>query len=312
MSHATCHTLDITLLNLPTTPLFTDDTGCFHPSHSGHQYIMVTLHGSNTILVQPFASKKDTHCIAAYQSIYAHLKQANQAPRTTFPQAISNNNCTNLCCPMNTNAMLLNAPQEPSMTTSLPQSQIYHAPSHVTARTICYPRLNSPLLWPTSSGTSSLAWHALFGAFNFDATPIGCAGSQILIHHKVLICQSWDFCTTEGFHLGPALHHYHCYHVFTKGTNANIITDAVRFGNHVIPALSPSLEDKLLHALHAIQNTIHSTPTAPTAMLIEAIHALKDIIHHFKMAPTPPQPGVCTHTPPAITHTLPPAPPGVP
>ena len=38
---------------------------------SGNQYIMVALHAdSNAILVCPFASKQDTHCITAYSDIF--------------------------------------------------------------------------------------------------------------------------------------------------------------------------------------------------------------------------------------------------
>lgn len=94
----------LTLIDIPLTHLYTDDTGRLHPrSRSGNQYLMVALHGTNAILVQPFSTKKDTHRIAAYQTIYARLKLARQAPTThimdneasaAFRQAITNNNCT--------------------------------------------------------------------------------------------------------------------------------------------------------------------------------------------------------------------------
>jgi hypothetical protein len=41
------------------------------------------------------------------------------------------------------------------------------------------------LLRPSTTTTS--AWHALFGVFNFDATPIGPAGSRVLIHNKAAL-----------------------------------------------------------------------------------------------------------------------------
>ena len=64
---------------------------------------MVALHStSNAILVHPFATKQDSHRIAAYQAIYARLKQAHQAPHldtmdneasAAFHQAMTDNNC---------------------------------------------------------------------------------------------------------------------------------------------------------------------------------------------------------------------------
>ncbi|KAL7486231.1 hypothetical protein ACHAW6_011827 [Cyclotella cf. meneghiniana] len=100
------------------------------------------------------------------------------------------------------------------------------------------------------------------------------------------------------FYLGPALHHYRCYSVLNKHTNAITITDAVRFCHHSLPTITLSLEDKLLHALDAIQATITSVPAAPTATQIVAIHALRAILHHYLQSTTPQQPGVhCTTHP---------------
>ena len=74
------HTVE--LHELPANHLFTDDTGRFHPrSRSGAQYIMVALHtGTNAILVQPFATKNDTHRIPAYQAIHDRLCSVGHAP----------------------------------------------------------------------------------------------------------------------------------------------------------------------------------------------------------------------------------------
>ena len=116
---------------------------------------------------------------------------------------------------------------------------------------------------------------------------MGPAGCKVLIHYKASICRSWDFRAMDGFYLGPALYHYRCYHVLNKHTNAISITDAVHFCHHGLPTNALSLEDKLLHALHAIQATITGAPVAPTNTQISAIHALHAILHHYLQSTTP-------------------------
>ena len=60
----------------PINHIFTDDTGRFTAqARSGNQYIMMALHSeTNAILVQPFQSKNDAHCIMAYKTMFNRLK----------------------------------------------------------------------------------------------------------------------------------------------------------------------------------------------------------------------------------------------
>ena len=324
-THSLSSTPTITLIDIPLTQLYTDDTGRFHPrSRSGNQYLMVALHStSNAILVHPFATKKDAHRIAAYQAIYARLKHAHQAPTlhtmdneasSAFRQAITANECSLQLVPPHVHRR--NAAERAIRTfkdhflailAGLPPS----FPRDRWDLLIPQAELTLNLLRPASNERAPSAWHSLFGPFNFDATPMGPAGCKVLIHHKASIRRSWDFRALDGFYLGPALSHYRCYRVLNKHTNAVSITDAVRFCYHGLPHNVVSLEDKLLHALQAIQATIAGAPAAPSNTQIEAIHALRAILHHYMQSTTPPQPGVHRNTPPPTRPTTPPPAPGV-
>ena len=71
--------------------LYTDDTGGFPTrARSGNQYIMVAYHSSNVILIEPFASRKDKHRIAAYNVIMQRLKDKNLLVDLQIP----NNECS--------------------------------------------------------------------------------------------------------------------------------------------------------------------------------------------------------------------------
>ena len=66
----------------PISKLYTDNTGRL-PVHArnGHQYVMIAYHcNKNMILAVPFKSRKDTHCLKAYDKIMQRL-----APRPKTP-----------------------------------------------------------------------------------------------------------------------------------------------------------------------------------------------------------------------------------
>lgn len=90
---------------IPITCIFTDNCRRFTPrSCSGNQYIMVAIHSNfNAILIPPFASKHNSHCIATYTDLYNHINTAHctsalhildNKVSAAFQRAISTNNCT--------------------------------------------------------------------------------------------------------------------------------------------------------------------------------------------------------------------------
>ena len=273
---------------IPINRIFTDDTGRFTPrARSGNQYIMVTLHGpSNAILVQPFPSKHDSHRIAAYNDVYARLTSAGQPPTLhildnevsgTFQKAIMANNCTFQLVPPNVHRR--NAAERAICTFK------DHFLAILAGTAPNFPRDRWDLLLPQAELTLNLlresntkpnqsAWEHLFGPYNFDATPMGPAGSRVIIHNKAQQRRSWDYRGHDGFYVGPALKHYRCYRILNKDTHAVAISDAVKFRHHYLAEPSPSVEDKLLHALHAINNTMARSMTTTTNEQLAAINTL--------------------------------------
>ena len=209
------------------TQLFTDDTGRFHPrALSGNQYIMVGLHStSNAILVRPFASKHDTHRIPAYNDMYTRLAAAGAPPAVhimdneasaALQRAIAANKCKLQLVPPHVHRR--NAAERAIRTFKAHFLAILAGtspafPANRWDLLIPHAELTLNLLRPTPHPTATSAWEALFGNFNFDATPLGPAGCQVLTHNKPAIRKSWDFRTQDGFYIGPALNHYCCYRI---------------------------------------------------------------------------------------------------
>ena len=249
-NHATSltdpHKLMVEVHVVPINRIFTDDTGRFTPrARSGNQYIMVTLHGpSNAILVRPFASKHDSHRIAAYNDVYDRLSTAGQAPTLhildnevsgAFQKAITANNCTFQLVPPNVHRR--NAAERAICTFK------DHFLAILAGTAPNFPRDRWDLLLPQAELTLNLlrlsptkpdqsAWEHLFGPYNFDATPMGPAGSRVIIHSKAQQRHSWEYRGHDGFYIGPALKHYRCYRVLNKVSHAVAITDALKFRHH--------------------------------------------------------------------------------
>ena len=317
---------------VPVNKLFTDDTGRFQPrSRSGNQYVMVALHTqSNAILVQPFANKSDTHRIPAYQAIYNRLKAVNNAPMmhimdneasAALQHVITTNGCQLQLVPQHVHRR--NA-AERAIRTFKDHFLACLAGMDPTFPADCWDlllpqvELTLNLLRPTPLRTATSAWEALFGKFTFDATPMGPAGCKVLIHAKPAVRRSWDFRVHDGYHLGPALSHYRCYRVLTKTSKAVLITDAVRFRPHKPLLPAPTMNDKLLHALHRIDSTLATNAETPSTTQLLALHAIRGILNAYAQPTQPAQadkaithpfpgvPGNATRTQPPTTATTPP------
>ena len=74
---------------------------------------------------------------------------------------------------------------------------------------------------------SQSAWAYFHGALNYDATPIGPLGCDIITHRKTSTRNSWDFRGAAGWYVGVAVQHYRCHTILAKSTRAVQISDTV-------------------------------------------------------------------------------------
>ena len=189
----------VKVIKLPLNRMFTNNTGHFQlRARSGNQYLMVAFHAkSNAILIQPFATKHDGHRIPAYNTLYTQLPANNNQPEfhimdneasAAFKNAITANGCKLQLVPPHVHRH--NAAKRAIRTFK------DHFLACLAGVDPSYPanrwdlilpqiKLTLNLLQPTAIRNAQLAWEALFGHYNFDATPMGPAGSQVLIHNKL-------------------------------------------------------------------------------------------------------------------------------
>ena len=97
----------------------------------------------------------------------------------------------------------------------------------------------------------------LEGTFDFTCTPLAPPGTQVIIHEKPTNRQTWAPHGTDGWYLGPALHHYQCYRVWVPRTHTECIIDTISFFPKAIPLPELTHKDTAIQATskltHALQ-----------------------------------------------------------
>ena len=74
---------------------------------------------------------------------------------------------------------------------------------------------------------SRSAWSYFHGPFNYNATPIGPLGCNIIAHKKTGTRNSCDFCGAAIWNVSVALQHYRCHKIVANATQAAQLSDTV-------------------------------------------------------------------------------------
>ena len=116
------------------------------------------------------------------------------------------------------------------------------------------------LLRQATLDPSRSEWSYFHGPFNYDATPIGPLGCDIIAHKKTGTRHSWYFRGAAGWNVGVALQHYRCHTILEKATCAAQISDTVEFRHHHItyPTFTPM--DCIVHGVNKLTCALHHTP----------------------------------------------------
>ena len=112
------------------------------------------------------------------------------------------------------------------------------------------------------------AYAHLYGAFDFNKTPMAPPGTRVLVHEKPAVRQSWDPRAIDAWYLGPALKHYRCYRVWVWETQHERIADTLAWFPTRVKMPTLSSVDLVLAAakdlITALQNPSPGSPLAPT------------------------------------------------
>ena len=187
------------------------------------------------ILAEPFTSINDNHCLLAYDlrdhKLNVALQILDNEASAEYKRVIKEK------CNANYQSVLPNTHQNNAAKRAIStfKAHFLAIPAGVAPD---FPRNLWDLLLPQTELTLSLlrqatlepsrsAWSYFHGPFNYNATPIGPLGCDIIAPKKTGTRHSWDFHGAAGWNVGVALQHYRCHTVVAKATRAAQVSDTV-------------------------------------------------------------------------------------
>ena len=182
--------------------------------------------------------------------------------------------------------------------------------AELTLNLLCTSRLNPKLS----------AYAQLEGTFDFTCTHLAPPGTCIIIHEKPTTRQTWAPYGTDGWYLGPALHHYQCYCIWVLRTHAKRIIDTISFFPKAVPLPELTHKDATSQATHKLTHALQQPRFhGPLAQFhddhLTSLRELSKIFHTIAPRVEPIAPGVDTtikkHLPP-VPHPTPAPPPDTP
>ena len=280
----------------PISKLYTDDTGRF-PIHacSVNQYIMIAYHcNANMILAEPFTSRKDKHCIFAYDKLMRRLcdnkltvdlQILDNEASAEYKRSIKGKRNTNYqLVPPNTHR--INAAERAickfkAHFISILAGVVPDFPRNLWDLLLSQTELTLNLLRQATLDPSRSAWSYSHGPFNYDATPIRTLGCNIIAYQNTGTRHSWDFCGAADWNVGVALQHYRCHTIVVKATQASQISDTVEFRYHCLTQPTVTQMDRIVHGVTTLTCALHEDPSIACENQFAVIQALHQAIQRW-------------------------------
>ena len=246
----------------PTGHTYSDLTGRFPvQSNRGANYILVVYeYDCNAILVRPLCNRTTPEIKIAFQNVVHYLTVRGLRPRL---HTLDNEASTILCDYLRADDVEYQLVPPHIHRRNASERAIRTFKNHFIAGLAStdpnFPLSNWCRLLPQAELTLTLlrashlnpklsAYAQLEGTFDFTRTPLAPTGTRVIIHEKPTIRQTWAPHGTDGWYVGPALHHYQCYRVWVPRTHAERIVDTISFFPKTIPIPDLTHKDAAIQA----------------------------------------------------------------
>ena len=257
-----------------------DLTGRFpQRSSQGNQYIMIGYHyDANSIIAQPMKDRSATSMVMAWSKLHNIYETAAVAPHIYI---MDNEFSAELKTALNQKNVKYQLVPPHSHRNNLAERAIQTFKSHFKAglatcdpnfpvsewdRLIYQSNLTLNLLRASRANPNLSSWAYLFGAFDFNATPLAPPGTKIIAHKDSATKGTWDLNGESGWYVAPAMDHYRCITGYFPRSRRTRICDTVTFFPHTIPFPEVRVDDYLRQAATDILDILTNPPstTLPT------------------------------------------------
>ena len=137
------------------------------------------------------------------------------------------------------------------------------------------------LLRQATLDPSISSWSYFRGPFNYEATPIGTLGCDIIAHKNMGTRHLWDFRGAVGWNVGVALQHYRCHTIVAKSTRAAQVSDTVEFRHNYLTQPTVTPMDRIFHGMTTLTCALYKTPTIACDSQLALIQALHQVIQRW-------------------------------
>ena len=298
-SNERTHHTFLSLQDLPTGRVFTDQTGPFPVvSIQGIKAVMVMYdYDSNAILIdEGITSRGKTELLRAYTKLIARLSQAGLHPRiqrmdnevsNIFKTFLQTQNIDLELTPAHVHRR--NAAERAIRTWK------NHFLSGLASLNPRFPLRYWSHLLPQSEMTLNLlresrinprlsAYAQLHGTYDFNKNPMAPPGCEIIAFKPPGTRPAWGFHGEKAWYTRPAMNHYRCIHAINANTGHETTVETVQFlpHNFTMPTLTAQdLATIAAHDLAKALNKLHKAPQQPHPYTDNVGTQLKELAQLF-------------------------------
>ena len=284
----------------PTGQIFSDLTGRFpHQSSQGHKYILIVYdYDSNAIEAVPLKNRTAHSIKTGYESVITLLQARGLRPQL---QRLDNEASETLRSYLTSQDINFQLVPPHTHRRNAAERAIRTFKNHFIAG-LCSLDKQFPLhLWnrllPQATMTLNMlrtsrinpklsAYAQLHGQFNFNVTPLAPPGTRVVGHEKPDNRATWSPHGTDGWYIGPAMHHYRCYNIYIPATQSQRYFDTVAFFPTTWTMPQMSATDQLRRAAQTITQALRNPhPAMPLSPLADTdLQALEKLASIFNTA----------------------------
>ena len=274
--------------------IYTDQTGKFPVQSSrGHTSLMVYYDvDANCIDVEPLRNHSDKQMISAYQALW---ERTNRGRKTKPKLHILDNEASSAFkTAIKENCDLQLVPPD-THRRNLAERAIQTFKSHFIAilagvdpsfpmnlwdRLLPQAVMTLNLLRQSHKNPSISAYQHVYGAFDYNKTPLGPLGCAVEVHESTSRRKTWDPRATSGWYLGTSTEHYRCHKIFCKATRSERISDTVAFRHRYItqPSLTP--EDHIVKAVGDLTSALRRRKNTKGKEELSVLKKLSSILNN--------------------------------
>ena len=101
------------------------------------------------------------------------------------------------------------------------------------------------------------SYHAIWGAFNYNRTPLNPPCTCVIVRENPKQQSNWDDNGVEEWYIGPSIKCYHsCYRCYISSTGVERVSDTVQFFPSKVAMSALSSQDKATNAIRDILTII--------------------------------------------------------